>query len=251
MTPRLLYALFMLLALAVFLLARRCMGRRDPLARLPARTRTGLALAAFVGGSLGAKMPFAVAHPAGPLGPAAWLGDGKTVVAGLIGAYVGVELAKRLLGVRTRTGDAYALPLALALAVGRWGCFCNGCCYGTPTTLPWGVSFAIAGPAGEVQVVRCHPTQVYESVFHFSMALLLAWLMGRELLTGHLLKLYLIAYGVYRFVTEFIRPEPVWWHGLTFYQWAALALALGLALQWRLDRRPVPARQLRPIRSGC
>ncbi|HVS39999.1 MAG TPA: hypothetical protein VMS17_30855, partial [Gemmataceae bacterium] len=54
---------------------------------------------------------------------------------------------------------------------------------------------------------------------------------------GQRLKLYLIAYGVYRFLTEYIRPEPRWWPGLTFYQWAALGLTVGLLVQWRLDRR--------------
>jgi phosphatidylglycerol:prolipoprotein diacylglycerol transferase len=236
-TPRLLYALFMLLALAAFLLARRGLRSRDPLLRLPWQTRFGLGLAAFVGGTLGAKVPFALAHPDGPLRGAAWLADGKTIVTGLIGAYLAVELAKWLLGVTTKTGDAYALPLALALAVGRWGCFCNGCCYGTETALPWAVPFQVPGPDGETRVALCHPTQAYESLFHLAMVFCLAWLMGRGLLPGQRLKLYLIAYGVYRFATEFIRPEPAWWLGLTFYQWASLVLVTGLCAQWLFDRQ--------------
>ena len=56
------------------------------------------------------------------------------------------------------------------------------------------------------------------------------------------LKLYLIAYGVYRFLTEFIRPEPVYWPGLTFYQWAALGLTAGLLVQWWIDARPLARR---------
>ncbi len=240
MTPRLLYALFMLLALAAFLLARRCLGRRDPLARLPARTRAALALAAFAGGSLGAKAPFALVDPTGPWTLEAWASDGKTILAGLIGAYLAVEIAKRLLGVRTSTGDGYALPLALALAVGRWGCFCNGCCHGTATALPWGVLCVMPDPTGQPQPVRCHPTQVYESLFHFLLALMLAWLMGRRLLTGHLLKFYLIAYGAYRFLTEYIRPEPAVWLGLTIYQWASVLLMVGLGVQWWAQRNALP-----------
>ena len=61
--------------------------------------------------------------------------DGKTILCGIVGGYFGVEVAKWTLDVRVKTGDTFALPLALAMAVGRWGCFFNGCCYGVVTTL--------------------------------------------------------------------------------------------------------------------
>jgi prolipoprotein diacylglyceryltransferase len=51
-------------------------------------------------------------------------------------------------------------------------------------------------------------------------------------------KLYLIAYGLYRFASETVRPEPSWLLGFTFYQWAALALAAAMAIHWFLDRHP-------------
>ena len=58
----------------------------------------------------------------------------------------------------SRPATRFALPLALALAVGRWGCFFNGCCYGTPTTCRGACDFGDGVPR--------HPTQVYESLFH-------------------------------------------------------------------------------------
>jgi phosphatidylglycerol:prolipoprotein diacylglycerol transferase len=131
--------------------------------------------------------------------------------------------------VRVKTGDSFALPLALALAVGRWSCFFNGCCYGRPTDLPWGVDFGDG-------VLR-HPTQVYESLFHLTMAGVLLWLMGRGLFRTHRLQLYLIAYGVFRFATEYLRPEPAGMLGLTYYQWAALVLVVGPAAQWAWEVR--------------
>jgi phosphatidylglycerol---prolipoprotein diacylglyceryl transferase len=84
--------------------------------------------------------------------------------------------------------------------------------------------------------VKCHPTQVHESLFHLCLAGALWVLTRHDLLRDRRLKLYLIAYAGYRFLTEFIRPEPEWWLGLTFYQWASLALALALAAQWWLER---------------
>jgi phosphatidylglycerol:prolipoprotein diacylglycerol transferase len=235
MSGRWSYTLFMLLALAVFLIARHFVPRPVGLQRLPRQKRVILTLSAFIGGTFAAKLPFAGAADSGWFAVGSWLSDGKTITLGLVGAYLGVELAKLALDVRVKTGDTYALPLALALAVGRWGCFCNGCCYGVATDLPWGVEFRVDG-----QWVRCHPTQVYESLFHLAMAGLILLMMRLDVLRCQRLKVYLIAYGGFRFLTEFIRPEPPVWGGLTFYQWVALAMIGGLSLQWVVD-----ARQLR------
>jgi prolipoprotein diacylglyceryltransferase len=192
---------------------------------MPRLDRVALAAAAFVGGVFGAKLPFAFGQGA----EADWLADGKTITTGLIGAYLAVELVKLALGVRVKTGDTFALPLALALAVGRWGCFFNGCCHGMPTDLPWGVDFGDG--------VRRHPTQVYESLFHFGAAGTLIVLMVRGAIPGHRLQLYLIAYAAFRFATEFIRPEPEYALGLTYYQWASVVLGAGLAAQWLWESR--------------
>ena len=123
------YPLFMLLGLLVFVLARRCVPRPPALALLPWWQRLSLALAAFVGGVLGAKLPFAMTSPAGWWVPQAWFTDGKTIMTGLAGAYLAVELTKFALEIHVKTGDTFALPLALAMTVGRLGCFFNGCCY--------------------------------------------------------------------------------------------------------------------------
>lgn len=232
MSPHHLYTLFMALALAVFLIAHRYVPRPPAMAALPWRKRVLLGLAAFIGGSLGSKIPFVPLDPIQWFNYESWITDGKTVVAGLIGAYLAVEFAKWRMDIHVKTGDTFALPLALALAVGRWGCFCNGCCYGVETTLPWGVTFLM--PDGPM--VKCHPTQIYESLFHFTMAIVLLQLTLWHLVPSHRLQVYLIAYGVYRFLTEFIRPEPIWLLGLTFYQWLTLALIAGLVVQWIAER---------------
>src|SRR4051812_25687651 len=110
----------MLAALAVFLIARRCLPR-SAAGSLPVEQQAGLALAAFLGGVFGAKLPFVFARGVDWTEAATWTADGKTVTTGLIGAYIAVEFAKWLMGIRIKTGDSFALPLALALAVGRWG----------------------------------------------------------------------------------------------------------------------------------
>ena len=229
MTPHL-YSLFMLLAIAALVIARR--AQPDPqVATMSRKERFLLAWAAFIGAGIGAKLPFVIA--AGPphdwFALHAWLSDGKTILTGMAGGYLAVEIAKAVLGVRAKTGDAIAFPLAVCVAVGRWGCFFNGCCFGTETHLPWAVDFGDG--------VHRHPTQVYESLFHFGMAILLWQLLRRGLLRWQRLKLYLIAYCVFRFTTEFIRPEPRVVGELTAYQWGALVMAAALGVQWWVDMR--------------
>ena len=156
------YAGPMLGAMALFVLTKRCFASPGTgLSALPTRQRLTINIAAFIGGVLGAKLPFVFVRGADWFG-AAWLADGKTVTTGLMGAYIGVELAKLWLGVAIKTGDSFALPLAFALAVGQQGCFFHGCCCGVPTDLPWGIDFGDG--------VRRHPIQIYESLFHFVMA---------------------------------------------------------------------------------
>lgn len=222
--PGIAYALIMLAAIAAAIVLQR----RSP-AKLPltGRQRAGIALGAFCGAMLGAKLPYLLLDWDGMLTGRAWFDNGKTILFGMVGGYFGVELAKALLDVRIKTGDSFAVPVAVAIAIGRIACFEAGCCFGRETGLPWGVDFGDG--------VRRHPTQLYETVFHLSMAAVLALLQGRGLLRGQLIKLYFLSYFAYRFVTEFIRPEPRLWLDLTGYQWAALAFSILFVALWRHD----------------
>jgi phosphatidylglycerol---prolipoprotein diacylglyceryl transferase len=222
------YLAFMLVALAAFVLARRLFPspRPAPLTRLEKLT---LGLAAFVGGTLSAKLPFVWGLSSGLWDWSTWASDGKTITTGLVGAYLAVEVTKLLLGIKAKTGDGVAVPLAMALAVGRWGCFVNRCCYGTPTKLPWCVDFGDG--------VCRHPTQAYESLFHAVWAVILIELTRRDVLRYQRLKLYLIAYCAFRFAIEFIRVEPKWLEPLTYYQVVVVGFAVFLMVQWVMDAR--------------
>src|SRR3954466_11854781 len=124
--------------------------------------RLGIGLGAFCGGMIGAKLPFVLADWPAMVSGRAWLDNGKTIVFGLVGGYFGVELAKRMLDVRVKTGDSFAVPVAAAVAIGRLACFSAGCCYGKATRLPWAVRFGDGVPR--------HPTQLYEFAFHAAAA---------------------------------------------------------------------------------
>lgn len=211
--------------LSGYVLSRRYQQRLT----LDRTQRIGLALGAFCGAMLGAKLPFALADWEGLATGAAWFSDGKTILTGLAGGYLGVEAAKWIFDIRVKTGDTFVVPVAVAIAIGRLACFFGGCCYGTPCTLPWGVDFGDG--------IRRHPTQIYEFLFHVTAAAVLAQLAARKLFTGQLIKLYILSYLAYRFLTEFIRPEPRLWLTLTLYQWTALALAPIFIALWIHDRR--------------
>lgn len=225
---RVYYSLFMSLALAAFYLVRRLLPKESsPITKLSFREQVVLATAAFAGGMLSAKIPFVLTSITESGWSFAWVADGKTVTAGLVGAYLSVEIAKWFLGIRFKTGDSFALPLAVALSIGRIGCFFNGCCYGIATELPWGIDFHGFG--------RMHPTQLYEVLFHGVLAVILWRLTITNQLATHRLQFYLISYCIFRFITEAIRPEPVFALNFTIYQWTMLLFGVGLAIQWSCE----------------
>ena len=196
---------------------------------LTAGQRLALGLSAFCGGMLGAKLPFVLLDPPGLISGAAWFDSGKTLVLGLVGGYFGVEAMKWALDIRVKTGDSFAAPVAAAVAVGRLACFNAPCCFGTETALPWGVDFGDG--------LRRHPTQLYECAFHAAFAVVLLALQSRGLFKGQLIKFYIIGYLIYRFCTEFIRPEPTLWLDLSVYQWATLIFTPVFAFLWWRDAR--------------
>ncbi|HEY2412982.1 MAG TPA: prolipoprotein diacylglyceryl transferase family protein [Pirellulaceae bacterium] len=194
--------------------------------------KLSLGIGGFCGAMIGAKLPFALTDWAGLVSGTAWLSDGKTILLGIVGGYFGVELAKWTMDIRVKTGDTFAVPVAVGVAIGRLACFVGGCCYGTPTSLPWGVCFQRSGDS-----LPRHPTQLYESVFHLMMAAVMFGLQQRGLLRGQLIKLYVLAYLAYRFLTEFIRPEARLLLGLTGYQWTAIVLAPVFVWLWWKDAK--------------
>jgi prolipoprotein diacylglyceryltransferase len=200
----------------------------------------GCIFGAFVGSKLLAwaeSWPHYWAHRATPR---VWLG-GKTIVGGLLGGWVGVEIAKKCVGIGRSTGDLFVFPLILGICLGRVGCFLTGLedrTHGIATNLPWGVDFGDG--------VRRHPTQLYEIAF---LILLGAALLIRRKVglweSGGMFRWFMIGYLSFRVAVEFIKPVHRWAGiGLSAIQIASVggvvACAVSLVSGRRETRRASP-----------
>lgn len=140
-----------------------------------------------------------------------FLRSGGVFYGGLLGAIVaGYLLMKRYKLPWWKTADACAPGIAIGNFFGRQGCFAAGCCWGKPTTLPWGVKFSEAGHeiTGVPIDAHLHPTQLYES---FAMLLVfgfLLWLHKHKRFNGQVILVYALLYSIIRFSIEFVRDDP-------------------------------------------
>ncbi|MER3435915.1 MAG: diacylglyceryl transferase [Leptolyngbya sp. ERB_1_1] len=168
--------------------------------------RSSIVVAGMIGALIGAKMLVMLQHF-----DLWWqhreqfwlmLLQGKTVVGALLGALIGVELLKKIIGVKQSTGDAFVYPLILGMAIGRIGCFLTGLSdrtYGVATNLPWGVDFGDGIPR--------HPTQLYEIVFLLLLIVFLKVRSRYSMQSGDLFKFYMISYLSFRLLIDSIKPE--------------------------------------------
>ncbi|MCX6546414.1 MAG: prolipoprotein diacylglyceryl transferase [Acidobacteria bacterium] len=150
------------------------------------------------------------------------------------------------------TADAIAPGIALGHVVGRMGCLLAGCCYGTPTSLPWGITFSdpfAAANVGTPLHVALHPTQLYDAAAEFViLILLLATERRGRKFSGRTFWFYILLYAVSRFAIEFVRGDP---RGSTFGWSTSQVISMGLAplaiimlmiLMRRRQSEPVPAK---------
>lgn len=197
----------------VFLIEKRRRGVSDP--RIPY-----LVLGALVGAALLSRLGTWAQHldPSKNLSLIDQLIHGNaSMLSALVGAWLGVHVAKRIVRYPDRTGDLFSPAVALAMCIGRIGCLLTER-PGTPTGQGWGIvlSADAAARTGAPAGVPLHPSFVYEIAFHaVAFALLWFWLRHRRIAAGETLTLYIAAYGVFRFLIEFVRGGDIAWMGFT------------------------------------
>ena len=207
------YGVFLALAFLCAILIAVRLARRDG---LPAEKIYDLSLWMLLAGLIGSKILMLFTEPDYRDNPALllsldFLRSGGVFYGGLLGAVVaGYFLMKRYKLPWWKTADACAPGIAVANFFGRQGCFAAGCCWGKPTTLPWGVQFTELGHqiTGVPTDVHLHPTQLYESFAMLLVFFFLLWLHKRKRFDGQVILAYALLYSVIRFAIEFVRDDP-------------------------------------------
>lgn len=136
------------------------------------------------------------------------------------------------------TADIFGPGIALATSIGRWGCFCAGCCWGKPTNAWWGITFTNPQAITPFLYKKLHPTQIYHSLANFLIFLFLWKIFGRKKFNGEVFCLYIILYAAGRFIIEFFRGDnPEILFHLHISQLIALILIpIAIAMLWKLSR---------------
>lgn len=141
-----------------------------------------------------------------------YLYTNKTIVGGLIGGWIGVELFKKVLKIKQSSGDLFTLPLIIAIFIGRIGCFSMGIyeeTYGVESALPWAMDLGDG-------ILR-HPVSLYEMLFLIVLGIVIYRLQQyKRFESGLLFKLFMINYMTYRFLQDFIKP-------VFTYEWIPLS----------------------------
>lgn len=110
-----------------------------------------------------------------------------------------------------QVADCVAPGLALAQGIARIGCFLAGCCWGTPTTMSFGVTFTSEQAHNITGVplhIRLHPTQLYEAALVLLAIPVLLWLRKHKSFDGQVVLIYVLYYAIVRFFLEFFRGDP-------------------------------------------
>ena len=164
--------------------------------------------------------------------------QGQSIVGGLLGGLIGVEIAKYCVGVRESTGDRFVAPILVGLIIGRTGCLLAGLAddtYGIPTDLPWGMDFGDG--------IRRHPTQLYDMLFAATALLTLRHCRPTlQAQPGLAFKLLLAGYLLWRLIIDGLKPVPhAYVGGLSGIQLVCAVALLGYL--------PLTLRQLARLRT--
>lgn len=153
---------------------------------------------------------------------------GMSFHGGLFGALLAGIAAAKLTGIPYLTlADLGCIGAPLGLFFGRCANFVNGELWGAPTDLPWGVVFG--GSAG---TIARHPSQLYEALLEGVVIFVVLFLLSRKRpprSRGTFLGLFLIMYGCFRFLVEFVRLPDVQ-IGYLYGDWLTMGQVLSLPL---------------------
>lgn len=198
-------------------------------------------------GFLGARLGYVVTHThrfEGRPWAVFYLWEGGLALYGglLAGALTLVYLMRKHNGDVFAIGDAVAVGLPLAQAIGRWGNYFNQELFGTPSDLPWAIIIDPANrPAGYEAFETFHPTFLYESLWNALILVPLILVLEKrgKLFKGSGFGIYVMMYAVIRFATELLRTDTTFRVlGISRNGWISVAAFIGGAIWvWYMQRR--------------
>ncbi len=210
-------------------------GRRAEARGIPAERITDVSLVIIVATVIGARALYVAAHWSDFEGR--WLDvfrtweGGLTMYGGAVPAVIAGMWFLRRWGVDAwKTADAVAPSMALGLGLTRIGCFLSGCCFGSPTDVPWGCTFPPDSHAGTIYPgIPLHPAQLYASAVGFGLCGFLLWIDHRKLPKGSLFLLFLLLYSIARILLDLVRTYdetafPIASVPLTLNQWVSIGI---------------------------
>ena len=186
-------------------------------------------------------------------------GAGLTIYGAILGAALGIWVYCKI--TKTKMGyivDLMAPGIIIAQAIGRVGCLLNGCCYGTPTTLPWGLVYTDPQSFGFNGGIPTHPTVVYEIIYCIIVFAVLMMLRKKLKPDGSFFTLYLAFYAAWRLGIDFLRDGTPFLFGLHQAQVISI-IVLAITVPWmikntRLVKKDMPippnSDKIEPVRPA-
>ncbi|MBE0392100.1 MULTISPECIES: prolipoprotein diacylglyceryl transferase [unclassified Flavobacterium] len=177
--------------------------------------RLSIILGATIGAFLGSRIFGFLENPILPTSLPSFIDllNYKTIMGGLFGGLLGVELAKKIIGEKESSGDLFVFPIILGIFIGRIGCFLSGTnefTYGKETTFFLGMNLGDG--------LQRHPLALYELVFLAVLFYFLTVLKRKKLQNGLLFQYFMISYFGFRFFIEFLKPNTFFTFGLSSIQ---------------------------------
>lgn len=172
---------------------------------------TRILIIGAIAGVLIARVVERLAEGSNLIGALDPVNGGRTIIGGVLGGWLAVEIAKRRMGIKTSTGPLWAVALPAGEALGRVGCWFNGCCFGQKCDLPWAL---------EQHGAMRHPTQLYLAA-SAAVIFCLVWCLRDKTKP---FPLYLVLWSASRFIIEFFREPVTPTNGLTTAQYACAAI---------------------------
>ncbi|MCB0444903.1 MAG: prolipoprotein diacylglyceryl transferase [Gelidibacter sp.] len=178
--------------------------------------RLSIILGAVIGAFIGSRLAGFFENPLIPISKENFIQllNTKTIMGGLFGGLLGVEIAKKIIGETQSSGDLFTFPIIVGIFIGRIGCFLSGVnefTYGKVTTFFMGMDLGDG--------LKRHPLALYELMFLILLFVFLKHIQNHKTLDkGQLFKYFMILYFSFRWMIEFLKPNTFFVIGLSSIQ---------------------------------